>query len=372
MSGGLSIPKLSTPADVERLWTKAAPLTADNSSPEFGLDEQCRYVGIVRSPAPADVEQFNSAGGVIDPMPTQLGAFRLYIARPWWPEIWSIGIYGGPSPLSISPLPDVNNPVLTRDDVCDVPACFVADPFMVRDGDTWHMFFEVMNWRAGRGEIALASSGDAIHWRYRQVVLAEPFHLSYPHVFRHQGEWYMVPESYQAGEVRLYQASEFPFHWSRASTLLTGDYLVDSTPFHRDGRSWMFVDASPRREHDTLRLFWADDLRGPWAEHPQSPLIAGDATRARPAGRALDLHGHLIRFAQNCQPAYGTQVRAFEVTELTADSYREHPVGPDPLLAPSGAGWNAAGMHQIDAHELSPGRWIACVDGWRPTVSCRD
>lgn len=352
---------------MERLWNEGVPLTAENSPPSLELDPQYRYVGAAQSATPAQIEQFESAGGIVDPALPAPAAHRLYIARPWWPEVWSIGIYGGSSPLTLAPLPGVPNPVLSRDDVCDVPACFVADPFMVRDGGEWHMFFEVMNWRTGRGEIALAGSGDAVRWTYRQRVLAEPFHLSYPHVFRHDGQWYMVPESYQAGEVRLYAATDFPFRWSPVTTLLRGEYLVDGTPFHRGGLWWMFVDASPQREHDTLRLFWARELRGPWTEHPRSPLIRGDPTRARPAGRAVAIDGRLIRFAQNCQPAYGTQVRAFEILDLTADSYCERSVGRDPLLWPSGAGWNAAGMHHVDAHEVSPGNWIASVDGWRPT-----
>lgn len=368
MRADRSIPTLSTPADVERLWSQGVPLTADNSPPSLELDPKYRYVGIAHSSTPAEIEQFELAGGLVDPAPRAPAAYRLYLARPWWPEIWSIGIYGGPSPLALAPLPDVPRPVLSRDDVCDLPACFVADPFMVRDADQWHMFFEVMNWRTGQGQIALATSTDAIHWTYRQVVLAEPFHLSYPHVFKYDRQWYMVPESYQAGEVRLYAASEFPFRWSPVETLLRGEYLVDSTPFYRTGLWWMYVDASLQREHDTLRLFWARELKGPWTEHPKSPLIRDDPTRARPAGRPVTVEGRLIRFAQNCRPAYGTQVRAFEVDELTSDSYRERPLTPDPLLGPSGAGWNSMGMHHVDAHEVSPRNWIACVDGWRPTL----
>ena len=40
------------------------------------------------------------------------------------------------------------------------------------------------------------------------IVLAEPFHLSYPYVFEWQGSHYMIPESGAAKSVRLYRASE--------------------------------------------------------------------------------------------------------------------------------------------------------------------
>src|SRR5215510_14527235 len=70
---------------------------------------------------------------------------------------WSIGIYVGESPFDIASPENVSNPVLTRDDVSDAQATFVADPFMLKTHDTWHLFFEVMNRQTRKGEIGLAS-----------------------------------------------------------------------------------------------------------------------------------------------------------------------------------------------------------------------
>lgn len=44
----------------------------------------------------------------------------------------SIGIYNGESPTDFVPSVTVDNPVLTREEVFDVKAGFVADPFMLR------------------------------------------------------------------------------------------------------------------------------------------------------------------------------------------------------------------------------------------------
>jgi hypothetical protein len=76
--------------------------------------------------------------------------------------------------------------------------------------------------------------------------------------------------------------------------------------------------------------------------------------------------GRIIRFAQDAYPHYGSSVRAFCIEELSLTSYREQEIDGGPVLAASGAGWNTAGMHQIDAHPLEGGRWLACVDGNRP------
>src|SRR5712692_8484557 len=127
--------------------------------------------------------------------------------------MWSIGIYTGTSPLDLGPANGVVNPILTSASVHDVPASFVADPFMVRRVGAWYMFFEVLNQATDRGEIGLATSSDGLSWTYRQIVLAEPLHLSYPYVFEWQGEYYMVPETLAAQSVRLYRHETSPTRW---------------------------------------------------------------------------------------------------------------------------------------------------------------
>jgi hypothetical protein len=277
------------------------------------------------------------------------------------PYEWSIGIYAGDSPLNLSPAREARNPVLSRGDVSDVPAAFIADPFMLRVKRDWYMFFEVMNSQSDKGEIALAVSADGFNWEYRQIVLDEPFHLSYPYVFEWQGAHYMIPETQQPCTVTLYKANPFPTHWSVVGRLIKEEG-ADSSIFHFEGRWWLFTCATPF-QHDTLRLYFADDLLGPWSEHPASPIVKGNHRIARPGGRVLVLDGTVVRFAQDCQPTYGSQVRAFKISTLTPTDYCEQEAIESPILGPSGRGWNKSGMHTVDPHLVNKGRWLACVDG---------
>ncbi len=281
----------------------------------------------------------------------------------------SIGIFTGTSPLGLKPAESIVNPVLTRLNVTDMIASLVADPFMVQVDGTWHMFFEavrVSGLGAGqrKGEIAVATSPDGRRWEYRGSVLAEPFHLSYPYVFEWSSDHYMIPESHRAGAVRLYRADPFPFRWTLDAVLLEGPVFLDTSVFRRDGRWWIFTETSPDRRNRTLRLFHAADLRGPWIEHPRSPIVKDDRRIARPAGRVLSAPDRLLRFAQDCADDYGAAVRAFEITQLSEREYREVECRPSPVLGGTGSGWNAGGMHHVDAHDLGGGRWIACADGW--------
>jgi hypothetical protein len=365
------------PADLRQLWEQSRPLQLA-SLPEWLTPDDAdgyRHVGCAsgaglsgaeRERYFAELRELEETGLVVDPDPIdpQPDRHSVFVGEPRPKPVWSIGIYRGESPFQLTAPDGVKNPVLTAEHVTDVSATFVADPFMVHVDNLWHMFFEVMNWRSGKGEIALATSSDGLTWKYSQVVLAEEFHLSYPYVFEWEQEHYLIPESYQAGAIRLYRARRFPTEWALVRVLVDGPHLADASLLRHAERWWLFVENSPEQRHDTLRLYWADHLLGPWVEHRQRPLIAGDAHVARPAGRMLSVGGRVVRFAQNCEPEYGTDVRAFEVTELTPHSYHERPVGAGPVLGPSGSGWNSKGMHHIDAHCLRDGDWLACVDGW--------
>jgi hypothetical protein len=255
--------------------------------------------------------------------------------------------------------------VLTHADISDVAASFVADPFMLRRESTWYMFFEIMNRETGKGEIGLATSENGLQWTYRQRVLEEPFHLSYPYVFQWLNDYYMIPETYQATSIRLYKAVDFPTQWSFIGTLLGGQEFVDASIFHIEGTWWLLAGHGTRPHRaDVLRLFHAPELPGPWVEHQASPIVTGNPHIARPAGRVLVFDGRVYRFAQDCYPHYGIQVRGFEITDLTTRSYCEQEVPENPVLAASGTGWNASGMHHVDAHPGQNGSWIACVDGY--------
>lgn len=277
------------------------------------------------------------------------------------PYEWSIGIYAGDSPFHLSPAPKARNPVLTGSDISDVPAAFVADPFMIEVDGLWHMFFEVMNSKSKKGEIGLAVSANGLNWDYRQIVLDEPCHLSYPYVFEWQGGYYMIPETQKPCTVSLYKADSFPTDWSLVGPLIEGEG-ADSSVFYFADRWWLFTCATPF-QHDTLRLYFADDLLGPWREHPASPIIEGNHHIARPGGRVLVMNDTVVRFTQDCYPNYGIRIRAFEISELTPTKYREQEATERPILGPSGKGWNRSGMHTVDPHLTSEGRWIACVDG---------
>jgi len=292
------------------------------------------------------------------------------VARKWvgpYKQEFSIGIYGGESPLFLSPVVGALNPVLTCESITDVPAGSVSDPFMCRFQGIWYMFFEVYNRLTGKGEIALATSSNALDWKYECIVLSELYHISYPHVFYWRGEHYMVPETSRGDSVYLYRAAKFPFCWESVGTLLKGGRYADTSVFWFKDIWWAITDGGESPLSPRLRLFFSDRLLGPWSEHPQSP-VTDDIHISRPGGRVIIINDTPIRFAQDVAPIYGRHLSAFWITALTCAHYEEIAARSGPVLESGSQPWNCHGMHHMDAHQLSDGTWIACVDGFRMHV----
>lgn len=109
-------------------------------------------------------------------------AFDRLATKPGTME-FSIGIFQGVAPLTLVPHAAVVDPILSRLDIADLPADFVADPFVVRHDSRWFMFFEAFSRIDFRGLIGLATSQDGLQWTYERAVLREPFHLTYLIVF---------------------------------------------------------------------------------------------------------------------------------------------------------------------------------------------
>jgi hypothetical protein len=203
---------------------------------------------------------------------------------------------------------------------------FYADPFLIEVDGRHHLFVEdytFANKRAAISTLELRPDGTI---GPPVVVLDRPYHLSYPFVFRHDGELYLVPEAKGSARVQLYRAVQFPDQWELAS--IVADFpAADPTILVRDGRLWLFVTRALRGTNpwDELFLYHADDLAGPWIPHPRNPVVS-DVRSARPAGRVFERDGVLYRPAQDCSRAYGWRISWNRIEVLSTTEYREAPV----------------------------------------------
>ena len=204
---------------------------------------------------------------------------------------------------------------------------FYADPFLFeRDGRTY-LFFEDFRYTEGRAVISCCELGSDGTPGESFEVLRCPFHLSYPFVFEHEGEIYMIPETRGNLKLELYRATNFPTAWISEAVLFSDVHVVDATIHEANGKFWMFAGVSNGRysNSDELCLFYADALKGPWTPHRNNPVVS-DVRRSRPAGKLFCDGGRLIRPSQDCGKAYGYAVAFSEILTLTENDYEERQI----------------------------------------------
>ncbi|WP_412028196.1 hypothetical protein [Deinococcus yunweiensis] len=251
--------------------------------------------------------------------------------------------------------------LVTRELVTDAVAEYVADPFVLQRSGRYHLFFEVLNLETGRGELSTAHSDDLSTWIYGGVILRESVHLSYPYVFEHGREVYMIPETGERGTVTLYHAADFPHRWNRVMDLLSGAPYVDSSVFHDEtgtGNWWLVTSTAGGVAPLVYR---AERLTGPW--DPVDVHASAGPQLLRSAGRIFEHGGQWYRPVQRPGLVYGEDVSLMRI-DVRDGTYRETPATdwPQPVLSPHGEDWNSLGMHHLDVQPAG-GELLLAVDG---------
>lgn len=205
-----------------------------------------------------------------------------------------------------------------------LPGSFVADPFVAENGDKRYIFVEEFPYSTRKGVISVfeISGGGA---RRLGVALEEPFHLSFPFVFRKERTFYMIPEGQGGGELVLYECTDFPMKWRRKKVIMP-KVCADTIVFEHGSRWWMLTSikgAGPAENSAELHAFHADDPLGEWHAHSKNPVVM-DASKGRNGGLLADEGDRTYRVAQRAGfRTYGDGFAIFRIDELTPDSYRE-------------------------------------------------
>ena len=236
---------------------------------------------------------------------------------------------------------------------------FLADPFIVEENNEYYIFFEKISYKlfSKGADIAVIKSNNLKDWNYLGVAIREPYHLSYPNVFKHKGIWYMIPGSNILDEIRLYESDNFPFNWKFKKTLINYR-IVDATLIIKDNDFYMYGQAVNDR---SLRVFYSNELLSGWSEHPSSPLRFG-MNETQPAGNPIIVDGRMLYFFQDHSEGYGTAVIGYEIETLTKNEFKDRRL-VEPVLSKFGNEWASKGMHHITSVTLKDGSLFCVVDG---------
>jgi hypothetical protein len=234
---------------------------------------------------------------------------------------------------------------------------FLADPFFVKEKDTFYLFFEHKK-NKSNADVGLLTSTDGKKYQYRGTVLTQKFHLSYPQVFKYKDAFYMVPESKQANMVLLYKAHHFPFDWRICDTLITNVALVDPSIYLSDSLNILVATDYEKN----MYLYQADSLFGKWKLHKKPIALIG--TEARAGGRFFADTKGLVLPVQNCTKGYGygLSLYRFSFHDGSYDVRRESPFY---LKANENIAAFNAGMHHLDVQRLDSTHFYYVYDGNR-------
>ncbi|AZO32727.1 hypothetical protein EJ071_12750 [Mesorhizobium sp. M1B.F.Ca.ET.045.04.1.1] len=200
---------------------------------------------------------------------------------------------------------------------------FYADPFPFWRQGRPFVFVEDYPHATGKAVISVvAFDANGVPGTPR-VVLEEAHHLSYPQAFERDGVIWMLPEASASGKLTLYRASGFPDGWVAETVLVEGE-ISDATLFEHEGLLWLF--ATDRDGHgstsDTLAVFSAPALAGPWRPHPANPILI-DHRMARPGGAFVrNRDGRILLPVQDGTLGYGGGLGLSELLQLDQQAVR--------------------------------------------------
>ena len=348
--------------------------TIDHS---YARNRDQAYLGSADWPARVCAQIRAGAGGFVDDEPTKSTApiYRNPRARHtiWFAltlfgnfvynqfaglfraDQWTVGIVDAPVArfLEDGKAPDVQwlpEPGPTR---------YLADPFGAWHGDRLAILAEDYDYSERRGHITvLAGAGPSSFTGRLAEVHRGPetvVHASYPFVFENRGEVLCVPETFEAREVALYHAAEFPHRWERVATLLRGRAALDPTVVRFGGRWWLFATDRDAGGNAKLYAWHATSLSGRWIPHAANP-VKTDVRSARPGGTPFVHDGVLYRPAQDNAGTYGGAIVINRVNRLTPTEFEEEVVR---TVRPFGKPYTK-GMHT-----LSSAGDLTLIDGKR-------
>lgn len=218
------------------------------------------------------------------------------------------------------------------------PWSYFADPFIWQHkGELW-LLVEEFEYLKNRGRLRCMLLDESFNTGASLPLLNLDCHASFPFVFAHGDELYMIPETSHGQYVDLYVCENFPLRWRRAARLLDGVDAADTVILQHDQLWWLITSVRQDRQKPArfLSIYFCEDfLRGPWQAHPVNAARKFDGTRystGRNGGAIIRHEGNLLRLAQDNRDYYGQSIRVMKIDQLTTAEFSESPYDEHGLL----------------------------------------
>ena len=205
------------------------------------------------------------------------------------------------------------------------PNRFFADPFAIEKNNRKIIYVEDFDYRVGKGKITALEISDCGE-KILGTALEEQFHLSYPFLFEDGDNLYMIPETHQSNDIRVYKCVDFPLGWKLHKILIDNVSAADTIMFRHNGKFWLMtnLDSAGMDDHcSELHIYSADSFDSDaWNPHPLNPVIF-DSACARNGGFIYS-EDKLYRVYQSQEfKIYGASIGVAEIIYIGLDNYEE-------------------------------------------------
>ena len=194
-----------------------------------------------------------------------------------------------------------------------------ADSFPFAENGREYIFVEILDDANGeKGTIGVIDLQDT-----KEVVeiINEPFHMSFPNVFKFENEFYMMPETSESNQLRLYKAVDFPYEW-KLQSILYDDIAVVDTVFVKTEGNVMYAIGQKLPEKNNV-LFKIDT--NTWKA--KLSALKGNYVDKRPAGNFIQYDNGTYHALQECGRVYGEYFHLCKLDSFDGETLQETEIG---------------------------------------------
>ena len=193
-----------------------------------------------------------------------------------------------------------------------------ADPFILDyDEKTIHLLVEEFDYKTHRGRIAKLAI-DRVRWEVEdcKIILDLPTHLSFPMIWRENGNIYVCPENYKSGgwSIYRYDVVEKKLDYIKK---ISEEKLTDAIIWQNGNDYYLLSTFEPRPNGPELTIWKSDSLTGRYEEMQR---IKFKENLGRNAGMIFRYDNKWIRPAQESNHVYGHSI-SFQEVSLQNDEF---------------------------------------------------
>jgi len=202
---------------------------------------------------------------------------------------------------------------------------FLADPFIIEHNKENYIFVEEYNLEIKKGVVSVYKIFKNNSQRVG-VAIEENFHLSFPFIFEYESNYFMVPETSDAKEIRIYKCEEFPLKWKHEKSIFKNIRSADPIIFKHNNLWWLMTSFSNTGHgiESELQIFYSENgpLTNQWISFKKNPVIIDPALGRN--GGFLKQNNKIFRVAQSFGfNTYGKNIHIQEIITLNQDNFVE-------------------------------------------------